>query len=209
MSARIRALLVDYGGVLTNPLPETITRYAQLTGLSLEELAIAQTRVGRQLGMPPMAALETASISEARFLAMMSDALRDMTGRTMDVEHFHEQWFAGRVPNHAFIDHLRGIRHIRLAMVTNNVREWRPFWQANVPDGLFGVIVDSSEERVRKPDPKFFEIALERVGHAPHECLLIDDTAENCAAATTLGIRAIRFENTAQAIAAIDEELHR
>lgn len=209
MNGRTRALLVDYGGVLTNPVHEAITRYTELSGVTPSDLAMAQTRVGDVLGIPPMAALETAAISEARFLALMSQAVRRLTGRTMDVSRFHEQWFAGRVPNTAFIDYLRGLAGLRMAMVTNNVREWRPFWRANLPPGLFDVVVDSSVEGVRKPDRRFFEIALRRIGCAPRECVLVDDTAENCVAAAELGIRAIPFEDTAQAIAAIEKELDR
>lgn len=205
----MKALLVDYGGVLTNPLIETLTRYAQLTGLSLEELAIAQARVADVLGMPPLAALEIAAITEARFIELMAAALYDLTGKTMDAGRFHVQWFAGRVPNHEFIEYLSVLSVPTLAMVTNNVREWRLFWRANVPDGLFDVIVDSSQERVRKPDPRFFEIVLERVGCAAQECVLVDDTAENCTAAAALGMRTIRFVDTPQAIAAIDRELDR
>lgn len=209
MSARPPALLVDYGGVLTNPLAETVTRYAQLTGLSLETLAAAQTRVAGELGMPPMAALEIAAITEARFLALMNAALCELTGATLDTERFHEQWFAGRVPNDELIEHLRRRADCVKAMVTNNVLEWRPFWRANVPDGLFDVVVDSSAEGVRKPDPRFFAIVLERVDRRPGECVLVDDTQENCVAARKLGIRAIRFQDTTQAIAAIDLELAR
>jgi putative hydrolase of the HAD superfamily len=209
MSGGPRALLVDYGGVLTNPLLETVSRYAELSGLSLTDLAMAQTRVGDVLGVPPMAALEIALITEARFLELMSEALRRLTGRTMDAARFHEQWFAGRRPNREFLDYLGALGGPRLAMVTNNVREWRPFWQANVPAGLFDVVVDSSVEGVRKPDRRFFEIALRRVGCAPEECVLVDDTEENCVAAAALGIRAIRFVDTAAAIAEIDKELAR
>jgi putative hydrolase of the HAD superfamily len=204
-----RGLLVDYGGVLTNPLIDTVTRYAELNRIRPEHIAAAASRVADELGMPPMAALEIAAISEAEFVALMSSALLRLTGKTLDAGKFHEQWFAGRTPNRELIAYLLGLdtARTRLALVTNNVREWRPFWRANVPPELFGVIVDSSAEGVRKPDPRFFEIALERIGLPADRCVLVDDTAENCVAAKELGIRTVQFVDTEQAIAAIEWEL--
>jgi FMN phosphatase YigB (HAD superfamily) len=46
---------------------------------------------------------------------------------------------------------------------------------------------------VRKPDPRAFTGALEKLDAAPRECLFIDDREPNCAAARALGVDAIRF----------------
>ncbi len=51
----------------------------------------------------------------------------------------------------------------------------------------------SCEHGVRKPSSRAFEAILERVGAGPEECLLVDDTPENCAAARRLGLDAIEF----------------
>jgi len=60
---------------------------------------------------------------------------------------------------------------------------------------LFDGIVVSGEERVAKPDPRIFQILLERHKLDAAHTLLIDDAPANVAAARTAGIVAIRYEN--------------
>jgi epoxide hydrolase-like predicted phosphatase len=81
----------------------------------------------------------------------------------------------------------------RTALVTNNAHEFRDGWRRLVPaDELFEVIIDSSEVGVRKPDPRIFELALERLGGiAPTQALFLDDAASNVEAAERLGIRSV------------------
>ena len=64
--------------------------------------------------------------------------------------------------------------------------------------GWFEHTVVSGEERVKKPDPRIFEILLERIGRSAHECVFIDDSAANIAAADALGFRTIHFSNPDQ-----------
>ncbi|MEZ4290445.1 MAG: HAD hydrolase-like protein [Myxococcota bacterium] len=66
----------------------------------------------------------------------------------------------------------------RSAIVTNNAKEFRERWVASVPVAeICDEIVDSSEVGVRKPDPRIFEIALERLGGiAPERALFVDDS---------------------------------
>ncbi|MGW0579825.1 HAD-IA family hydrolase, partial [Streptomyces sp. NPDC002920] len=99
----------------------------------------------------------------------------------------------------------------RLALLTNNVREWEPLWRAQLPvDELFDVVVDSHREGVRKPDPAVYRILLDRLGGiAARRCMFVDDTDENCRAAAGLGFRAVRFADTDSAIREISGLLHR
>jgi FMN phosphatase YigB (HAD superfamily)/DNA-binding Xre family transcriptional regulator len=64
-----------------------------------------------------------------------------------------------------------------------------------LPDVDFDVIVDSSEVKVLKPEPKIFQIATQRAGVEPHEIMLIDDNRSNLMAAEDAGWRAIQFDN--------------
>ena len=95
----------------------------------------------------------------------------------------------------------------------------RRLWQAGVP--LFGLsnwpaekfrlvrpvyeffdwfqeIVISGEVGAAKPDPKIFEVLLDKVGRPARECLLIDDSSGNIEAAKRLGFQTIHFEHPAQ-----------
>ena len=69
-----------------------------------------------------------------------------------------------------------------------------------LPDVRFDVIIDSSEVKALKPEPKIFEIATARAGVEPHEIMLIDDNRTNLMAAEDAGWRAIQFDNYQPAI---------
>ena len=52
-----------------------------------------------------------------------------------------------------------------MAILTNNVREWEPLWRAMLPvDEIFELVVDSAFVGMRKPDPRIYELTLERLG---------------------------------------------
>ncbi len=124
---------------------------------------------------------------------------------------FATRWFAALETNHAMVEYLRGVgqRGLRMAILTNNVREWEPRWRAMLPvDEIFDLVVDSAFVGMRKPDPAIYELTCERLGVPPEACLFIDDFEHNCAAATELGIAAVHFRTTEQAIAECEAALH-
>ena len=55
-----------------------------------------------------------------------------------------------------------------------------------------------------KPERRIFELTCERLGVQPTEMIFLDDHERAVVAARELGIHAILFQNTAQAIAAIE-----
>jgi epoxide hydrolase-like predicted phosphatase len=66
------------------------------------------------------------------------------------------------------------------------------------------LLVYSHEEEFAKPDRRIFELTCERLGVQPAEVIFLDDHERPVAAARALGIHAILFQDTAQAIAAIE-----
>ena len=71
-------------------------------------------------------------------------------------------------------------------------------------DEIFDVVVDSAFVGTRKPEPQIYEITLERLGVRPDAALLVDDIELNCAAARQLGMAAVWFQSTEQAIEEIE-----
>jgi 2-haloacid dehalogenase len=59
-------------------------------------------------------------------------------------------------------------------------------------DWFWGVLV-SGEERMIKPDPRFFRLLVERFGLDPGSTVYVDDAEGNVAAARRLGFDAVRF----------------
>ena len=56
---------------------------------------------------------------------------------------------------------------------------------------LFDGVVISGEVGLHKPQPEIFELATQRVGLPPEECVFVDDLKENCAGAEAIGMTAI------------------
>jgi 2-haloacid dehalogenase len=63
---------------------------------------------------------------------------------------------------------------------------------------LFDAMIVSGEVGLIKPDPAIFELAIRTTGAEAAQCLLIDDNAENVAAARRVGMQAIQFRSAEQ-----------
>lgn len=208
---RVEAVVSDFGGVLTTPLLDAFLGLQESHGIPPEAFGAALVRAAAANGGEnPLFELETGKLTEARFIDLLGGALREELSRDVDLARFGETFFEHLHPNDelfAFMRDLHG-RGYRMAILTNNVREWEPLWRSMLPvDEIFELVVDSGFEGVRKPDPRIYEVTLERLGVAAGATLFLDDMEVNCDAARTLGMQAVRFRSNAQAIAEIEQAL--
>lgn len=210
--SRIEAVISDFGGVLTSPLIQSFAAFQNHSGIPLEALGVAMAAIAEREGANPLVELETGRVSEVDFLGKLGRQLTADLGRPVEMHSFTETYFAHLEPNHELIEHLHGVRDrgVRLALLTNNVREWEPRWRAMLPvDELFELVVDSAFVGVRKPDPEIYEITVQRLGVAAEACVFVDDIEINCDAARALGMTAVWFRSNEQAIAEIEAALGR
>jgi putative hydrolase of the HAD superfamily len=206
----IDAVISDFGGVLTSPLMGSFKAWEADRGVPLEVLGEAMAALTEERGINPLFELETGQITEAEFLGAIGDELTARLGRPVAMDGFSEHYFANLHPNEELIAYMRELRQRRykLAICTNNVREWEPLWRAKLPvDEIFDVVVDSAFVGTRKPDPLIYEITLERLGVSAPAAVFIDDQEQNCDAARALGMSAVWFHSTEQAIADIEAAL--
>jgi putative hydrolase of the HAD superfamily len=203
---RIEAVVCDFGGVLTTPLFEAFAKIQEEFGIEGGDLRDAMTLVAKRKGENPLFPLERGEVTEAAFLEELSTALEEVLGRETHVHRFRLALFEGLDPNPPMIELMRELRAsgLRMAMLTNNVREWEPLWRAMLPvDEIFEEVVDSGFVGHRKPEPRIYEITSERIGVPFERCLFVDDMAVNVEAAEALGMVGVRFEDNDQAIPAI------
>jgi putative hydrolase of the HAD superfamily len=209
--SRIEAIVSDFGGVLTTPLIDAFVGLQERRGIPLEAFGAALGRAAAiNGGTNPLFELETGRLTEAQFIEQLGAALREELGRDVDLARFGETFFEHLHPNDELFAFMRTLheRGYRMAVLTNNVREWEPLWRSMLPiDELFELVVDSGFEGVRKPDPRIYEVTLDRLGVAPEATLFIDDTEINCDAARELGMQAVWFRSTAQAVGEIEQRL--
>ena len=101
---------------------------------------------------------------------------------------------------------------IKLGVLTNNVREFRPIWWDMLPfDEWFDDVVDSHEVGLRKPNPAIYELALDRLGVPPARTAFLDDVDSNLTPASALGIHVVLVDEdpsaaiaTVRSLAALD-----
>jgi putative hydrolase of the HAD superfamily len=206
----IRAVISDFGGVLTSPLIESFMAYQDESGVRFEDLGRAMARAAEKHGEHPLFELEKGRITEAEFLAMLEAELDG----DVHLGSLRDTYFAHLQPNEPMIGFMRDLRGrgLRMALLTNNVREWEPHWRAKLPeiDEIFEVVVDSAFVGMRKPDPAIYSLTLERLGDGlrADECVFVDDNEVNVEAAAALGMAAVRFESSAQAREEIEAALN-
>ena len=204
------AVVSDFGGVLTTPLIQSFLAFQDQTGIAMETLGKAMQRVAERDGRHPLFELEKGEISEADFLTGIADELEPELGHRPEMHRFSEIYFEALEPNPPMIELMRELRHrgLRMALLTNNVREWEPLWRSMVPiDELFELVVDSAFVGCRKPEPRIYEILLERLAVPAEGCLFVDDVEVNCDAARELGMTAVHFRDNEQAIPEINAAL--
>jgi putative hydrolase of the HAD superfamily len=197
----IRAVICDFGGVLTNPLWEAFAGWNDTVGADPGVLGRALQSAAEERGEHPLYALEKGQLTEAEFAAAVESHLPG----DIRLGGFSDVYFSHLHANEPMIDLMRELRDsgLRMAMLTNNVREWEALWRAKLPvDEIFEVVVDSAFVGMRKPEREIYELTLERLGGGlrAEDCVFVDDLDVNCATATELGMTAVQYVSAEQAI---------
>jgi putative hydrolase of the HAD superfamily len=205
-------VISDFGGVLTTPLIQSFVAFQDETGIAMETLGVAMQRIADRDGAHPLFELEKGKLTEGDFLQRIAVELEPELGHRPEMHRFSEIYFDALEPNEPMIDLMRELNGhgLRMALLTNNVREWEPHWRAMVPiDELFEIVVDSAFVGCRKPEQRIYEIVLERIGLPPDACLFVDDVEVNCEAARELGMTPVHFRTNDQAIEEIRASVKR
>jgi putative hydrolase of the HAD superfamily len=200
---KIEAIVCDFGGVLTTPLVESFMAFQDQTGITTETLGKAMQAAGDAGGDNPLYEMERGEITEVAFLETLTDHLEPLLGHRPEMHRFKEIYFEALEPNPEMIDLMRSLKDegFQMSMLTNNVREWEPLWRAMLPvDEIFETVVDSGFVGCRKPESRIYELTLERIGRRAEDCLFVDDVLVNIEGARKAGLRAVHFQDNAQAI---------
>jgi len=132
--------------------------------------------------------METSAELIARFPAE-ADLIRQFGPR------FNET-ITGPIPGMPELVAALAARGVPIFGITNFSHEFWPPFRAEWPlFDHFADIIVSGEERLTKPDPAIYRLALTRFGLAPGEGFFIDDRADNVAAAAANGFVAHQFRD--------------
>jgi 2-haloacid dehalogenase len=131
-----------------------------------------------------------------------ADAAAELSEKFPDYAHFISAWgerfgetISDPVPGvHAIVEALDA-KGVPLFAITNFSADfWPPFHQKEQAFfRRFRDIVVSGEEKLLKPDPAIYYLALDRFGLKPAEALFIDDRLINVEGAQAVGMHAHLF----------------
>jgi putative hydrolase of the HAD superfamily len=201
--AEIRAIVSDFGGVLTTPLLQSFMAFQDQTGITTETLGKGMQAAAEENGENPLFEMERGEITEAAFLELLTGHLEPILGHRPEMHRFKEIYFEALDPNPPMIELMRELKDAgyRMAMLTNNVREWEPLWRSMLPvDEIFETVVDSGFVGCRKPESRIYELTLERIAEPAEACLFVDDVLVNVEGGRKAGLRAVHFQDNEQAI---------
>jgi putative hydrolase of the HAD superfamily len=204
-----QAVISDFGGVLTSPLVAAFAAAQGGVEIPPEAYGTAMAAATADGGELPLFALERGEITETEFLTGLEQGLEAVLGRPVSLDGFAARLMSALEPNEELFAYYRGLRDrgVRLALLTNNVREWEPLWRTKLPiDDVFELVVDSGFVGMRKPEPQIYALTLERLGLPAEACVFVDDLQLNVDAAVALGMRGVVYRDTAQAIAEVDAQ---
>jgi len=201
--AEIRTIVSDFGGVLTTPLLQSFMAFQDQTGITTEQLGKGMQAAAAANGENPLFEMERGEITEVAFLDLLTDHLEPLLGHRPEMHRFKEIYFEALDPNPPMIELMRELKEAgyRMAMLTNNVREWEPLWRSMLPvDEIFETVVDSGFVGCRKPESRIYELTLERIAEPAEACLFVDDVLVNVEGARKAGLHAVHFQDNEQAI---------
>jgi putative hydrolase of the HAD superfamily len=202
----VRALILDYGGVLSMPQDKDEVRsMAARVGVSAHDFARAymQEREGLDSGAIGVDEYWKRVLSRLSREDMASPSLVGAL-----VEGDLDSWFKLRDETWDIAARLRG-RGGRTALLTNNTVPMMARLRATGRlTTHFDVVIASCEFGVCKPAPAIFRACLEALGVDAPEVLFVDDHSPNVVAAEALGMQTLLFEGSAS-VARLDELVER
>lgn len=197
--SKLRGLLVDWGGVLTNSPFDSFRAFCEAEGLGPEEVTqrFRSDPSSREL----LIGLETGTLPEEEFEARFAPLLG------VEAPGLIDRLFAGATPDEAMLGAVRRAHEagIRTGLISNS---WgtRRYDRAALAE-LFDGIVISGEVGMRKPTPDIYTLGAREIGLEPSQCVFVDDLGFNLKPAAELGMATVHHVNAAETIAELERLL--
>jgi 2-haloacid dehalogenase len=197
---RAPAIVFDFGGVLLDWNPRYLYRKLfdddhEAVERFLEEIGFSEWNLKQDEGRP--------------FAVAVAELSEQFPQHADLIKAFDERWeesMGGEIrPTVEILYALKRAGHALYGLSNWSAETFRRIRHKYAFLELFDAIVLSGEVKVAKPDPRIYALLLDKINRPAEECLFIDDSEANVAAARRLGFRTIRFESTEQ----LESELRR
>jgi putative hydrolase of the HAD superfamily len=210
-SVEIKAVLWDFGGVITTSPFDAFTRFEQEHNLPPDFI--------RGINSTNPDTNAWAQIESTRITVEEFDELFAVEARSLGFEVRGSQVLAllGGDLRPSMVGALSLIRQrFKTGCITNNMRNSgngpgmapgeRATRFAEVMD-LFDIVVESSRVGIRKPNPEIYLLACSQLQIEPVEAVFLDDLGINLKPAKALGMRTIKVVSADQALDELEVHL--
>lgn len=201
------AVIFDLGGVVFPSPFEAFDEYDANAGLEPGTVR-ALIRTSSETGA--WASLERGELSMTDFLSALEGEAA-AAGFALDAVRLMQTVGSRFGPRPEMVKAITRIREegLRTAALTNN---WVSEGRDPTGDGLrgaleFDVVVESSVEGLRKPDPRIYALTLDRLGVQGSAAVFLDDLGINLKPARELGITTIKVVDPNQALRDLEDAL--
>ena len=204
MTNAIKAILWDFGGVFTSSPFEAFSLYEHEKHLPDNFI---RTVNSTNPDDNAWAKLESNAITREQFDGLFREESRQLGHPVNGVEVLN--LLSGTL-RPRMVEVLRECKkQFKVACITNNMKpidpnhdsvEKRQFTDTGGVMALFDLIVESSVEGVRKPEPQIYQIACNRLGVNPSQCVFLDDLGINLKPARAMGMKTIKVVDPDEAI---------
>lgn len=201
----IRAAFFDFGGVILSSPFEAFAEYERRQGLPDGFIrGLNSTNPDTNA----WAQLERSTVPFDEFCRLYEG---EATAAGHDIDAREVMALLSGTIRPEMVDAVRRCKErLKTACLTNNFVSFDDFPTEARADGrddvlaLFDVIIESSKVGVRKPDPRFYEIACEECGVEPAEAVFLDDLGINLKPAKAMGMTTIKVVDPADALAELE-----
>jgi epoxide hydrolase-like predicted phosphatase len=194
----MRALIVDFGGVLTTNVFESFREFAEAEGL--ERDAVRELFRSNPDALALLRELEKGELDSDEFAQRFAPHLG------VEPDGLVERMFAGMGPDDAMVGAVRAAHDagVRTGLISNSWGAGLSYDRVEI-ERLFDDIVISGEVGQHKPEPEIFRLSCERLGVEPAECVFVDDLRENCAGAEAVGMTAVLHRGAERTLPRLEE----
>ena len=201
----IEAVIWDFGGVLTTSPFEAFARFEKERGLPID--IIRRTNAATHLENA-WAKFERAEVGIETFDQLFADESKALGAevRGRDVLPLLQGDLRPEM-----VEALKRIKaQCKTGCITNNLpanamgsTSGRTLYVKEVMV-LFDHVIESAKIGLRKPDPRIYQMMIERLGVDPTKCVYLDDLGVNLKPAREMGMTTIKVVSAPQAIAELE-----
>lgn len=176
---KTKAIILDMYGVIVKQTGDDFVPYVQQTFPNLKPEEIYRPWFKADVG------------------ALTSLQVWEEIGFKGNLEQIEKEYLDTIELNDGFLEFIEAVsKRYKLAIISNDSSRWSKYLREKFDiNKYFDVISISGDLKIQKPDPRIFELTVEKLGVRAEECLYVDDRRRNLGAAQSLGMKAVMLNS--------------